>query len=158
LYADVGFPTCFRYGLDGGTAPDVRQELVDHDEYLMSKRSTFAWIDIASQEYAQAVDQIYFLSNIHAKVLDVRRGVGQLVSKQDAEYWSNLVMDASDSGLIQGLAALNQIIQGLNTLNGISMLGVFKENAQDEQDKSICAQVHDFRDYLIGLQIQAQLI
>ena len=47
-------------------------------------------------------------------------------------------------------------MQGLNTLNGISIVGVFSEQVRPSKDEGrpFCDQVHAFRDYLVGIQIQ----
>ena len=44
--------------------------------------------------------------------------------------------------------------QGFNTLNAISIVGVYSQNVKATETESICKQVHNFRDYLIASQIQ----
>lgn len=147
----------FRYGLQGYSTQETRQALVDHHQHLMKVRLDFAWISSANIEYQQALASILFLSNIHAQVLGVHSLSKKLEPESQVEDWCNHVLNGSSSSapdLVQSLAALNQIIQGLNTKHGISILGPFKEHAQPEQDRSVCQQVHQYRDYLTGLQIQ----
>ena len=114
----------------------------------MSDRLKYNWISAASKDYDQALAQVFFLSNIHAKVLDVKLIYKELAPVDEVTYWCNLVLDQTESGLIQSLAALNQIIQGLNTFQGISILGVFKENVSPTPNKTACQQVHEYRDFL----------
>ena len=90
----------------------------------------FMYDSSANVEYEEALAQIHFLSNIHAKVLDIKLSSKEIVPENDAKYWLNLALNNSTSSLIQSLAALNSIIQGLNTLNGISIVGVYSNNVK----------------------------
>ena len=62
--------------------------------------------------------------------MDIKLSSKEIVPENDAKYWLNLALNNSTSSLIQSLAALNSIIQGLNTLNGISIVGVYSNNVK----------------------------
>ena len=108
---DFFFPE-IRYGYPGSTEMEVRKEMFDLDAHLQSERFTYAWISSANAEYEEALTQIHFLSNIHAKVLDVKLSSKEIVPEEDANYWIDLVFNNSTSGLTQSLATLNSVIQG----------------------------------------------
>ena len=74
----------------------------------MTDRLKYNWISAASKEYDQALAQVFFLSNIHAKVLDVKLIYKELAPVDEVTYWCTLVLDQTESGLIQSLAALTQ--------------------------------------------------
>ena len=93
----------------------------------MEDRLKFSWISSASPEYDQTLATVLFLANIHAKVLDIKSLSKELAPLDQVEYWCNRVLDNTESGLIQSLAALNQIIQGLNTQQSISIVEVFRD-------------------------------
>lgn len=107
----IFFPE-IRYGYPGSTEMEVRKEMFDLDAHLQSERFTYAWISSANAEYEEALTQIHFLSNIHAKVLDVKLSSKEIVPEEDANYWIDLVFNNSTSGLTQSLATLNSVIQG----------------------------------------------
>ena len=46
--------------------------MVDLDKHLQAERFKYAWISSANVEYEESLAQIHFLSNIHAKVLDIK--------------------------------------------------------------------------------------
>ena len=41
-------------------------------------------------------------------------------------------------------------MKGLNTNQGVSIVGVFKDYVQPTENESKCQQIHGFRDYLTG--------
>ena len=143
------------YGKKGQSLSEVRDELVGLDNFLQKERPKFTWISSASPEYSASLAQIHFAAHVHSNVLDIHQRTRELAPHSEVEAWvQTLVLNKSESGLIQSLAALNQIIQGLNTLNGISIVGVFSEQVgPSEEGKPYCDQVHLFRDYLQGIQI-----
>ena len=61
-----------RYGAPGYSETEVRQDMVDLDKHLQAERFKYAWISSANVEYEESLAQIHFLSNIHAKVLDIK--------------------------------------------------------------------------------------
>ena len=77
----------------------------------MTERLKYTWISSANKEYAKALASVLFLSSIHSKVLDIRLVTKELWPTDEVDYWCKMVLNKNDSGLIQGLAALNQIIQ-----------------------------------------------
>ena len=70
LWSDVYF--FLRYGAAGYSETEVRQDMVDLDKHLQAERFKYAWISSANVEYEESLAQIHFLSNIHAKVLDIK--------------------------------------------------------------------------------------
>ena len=85
--------------------------MVDLDKHLQAERFKYAWISSANVEYEESLAQIHFLSNIHAKVLDIKFSSKRIVPGDEADFWVDKILNNSTSGLIQSLAAMNQIIQ-----------------------------------------------
>ena len=144
----------YSYGQSGGSTLEIRKEMVKLNQHLMKDKLDYAWINSASEEYSQAITRLLFMSSIHASVLDVHSLRKEMEPSGEVEFWCNAVLEAEDNGLIQALETINQIVQGLNTFQATSILEVFKENAMPTSSSTVCQQVHEFRDYLMDIQIQ----
>ena len=144
----------YSYGQSGGSTLEIRKEMVKLNQHLMKDKLDYAWIDSASKEYSKAITRLLFMSSIHSSVLDVHSLRKEMEPSGEVEFWCNAVLETEDHGLIQALETINQIVQGLNTFQATSILGVFKENAMPTSTSTVCQQVHAFRDYLMDIQIQ----